>query len=665
MYSAFGRQILALSALILVPGAVLAGTAIAARRLARLGRQVQDLHGCFTGAGLVDEPPARLEVPAVGGVLASLGRARRQGERQIELQRNRVELFKCMRGDQDSEALAASILGFVVPAAGAQAGAFYLARPGQRLILAAALGADESGPPPAVIRTGQGLVGRIAAQRRMRVVRHEDGDGLRLATAAGPARPAGLFVAPYHLGGRLKGVLVLAWLDAEAAAEPDFLRQSAESVAMALDSANSRARVQRLLEATRNQAVILARQQRELQVTNAELARADRYKSEFLANMSHELRTPLNSMLIMSQVLAENRAGHLSADEVDAAQTINRAGSELLLIINDILDMTRVEAGKLDLHHQQLEPVRLVADLEDLFQPVAARQGLRLRTIVAPGVPALVTSDPLRLSQILKNLLNNAIKFTERGEVVLTVRPALAHEHPEGDDDGPWLAFSVTDTGIGMDAATAARVCEPFFQGDGSIGRRYGGSGLGLSISAGLAALLGGHLTVSSSEGEGSTFVLVVPLAATIAAPEPRPSAGPAPARVEAGPGPWRGRLAGRTVLLADDDMRTVFRLSQLLDEMEAEVTIARSADEAVDMAAGRSDLDLLCLAPGLFAGRDDDLVRLVADGPHGPRPCLWLDAAPAVAGLDGPAASLDKPLDAVCVAEACATLCDGRLQPA
>ena len=663
MSSGFGRQILALAALILVPGAVLAGTAIAARRLARLGRQVQDLHGCFTGAGLVDEPPARLEVPAVGGVLASLGRARRQGERQIELQRNRVELFKCMRGDQDPEGLAASVLAFVVPAAGAQAGAFYLARPGQRLILAGAIGTDESGPPPAMIRTGQGLVGRIAAQRRMRVVRHDDGDGLRLATAAGPAPPGGLFVAPYHLGGRLKGVLVLAWLDAEAAAEPDFLRQSAESVAMALDSANSRARVQRLLEATRNQAVILARQQRELQVTNAELARADRYKSEFLANMSHELRTPLNSMLIMSQVLAENRTGHLSADEVDTALTINRAGSELLLIINDILDMTRVEAGKLDLHHQQLEPARLVADLEDLFQPVAARQGLRLRMSVADDTPATLTSDPLRLSQILKNLLNNAIKFTAQGEVALTVRRPLPDECPDGPGDESWLAFAVTDTGIGMDAATVARVCEPFFQGDGSIGRRYGGSGLGLSISAGLASLLGGHLQVSSTEGRGSTFVLVVP--ALAAAPVPPPAAVRTATPPAAELGQWRGRLAGRVVLLADDDMRTVFQLSHLLDGMEAEVRIARSADEAVALAAARPGPDLLCLAAGLFAGRDDDLERLVGGDQAGPRPCLWLGAAPAADGPDGPATSLDKPLDAMRVAAACATLCDPRLQPA
>ena len=503
MFSGFGKQALALAAMILVPGAVLAGTAIAARRLARLGRQVQDLHGCFTGAGLVDDPAGRLDVPAVGGVLASLGRARRQGERQVELQRNRVELFKCMRGDQDPEGLAASILAFVGPAAGAQAGAFYLARPGQRLVLASAFGAHDSGPPPPEIRSGQGLVGRVAAQRRMRIVRPDDGDGLRVATPMGPVPPGGLFIAPYHLGGRLKGVLVLAWLDADAAAEPDFLRQSAESVAMALDSANSRARVQRLLEATRNQAVILARQQRELQVTNAELARADRYKSEFLANMSHELRTPLNSMLIMSQVLAENRAGNLSTDEVDAALTINRAGSELLLIINDILDMTRVGAGKLDLHHQSLEPSRIVADLDDLFQPVAARQGLQLRMVVAPEAPATLTSDPLRLSQILKNLLNNAIKFTEHGEVTLTVRLALEHERPAGCADEPCLAFAVTDTGIGMDAATAARVCEPFFQGDGSIERRYGGSGLGLSISAGLADLLGGHLSVRSVPGAG------------------------------------------------------------------------------------------------------------------------------------------------------------------
>ena len=292
-------------------------------------------------------------------------------------------------------------------------------------------------------------MGRAAEESRIRVI----------SDAPGADGPCHRIVAPFHLAGRVNGLLQLERRDAVGDAELDFLRRSAESVAVALDSAHSRARVQRLLDATRRQADKLARQQQELQTTNAELARADRYKSEFLANMSHELRTPLNSMLIMSQVLAENRKGNLDGDEIEAAMTINKAGSELLMIINDILDLTRVEAGKLDLQFEFTNPRLLVDDVVDLFRPLAERQGLAFEAVVEPDTPAMLQTDPLRVTQILKNLLNNAFKFTEQGGVTITVR------RPQPDEcltatvgDRCWVAFAVSDTGIGMSPETAARV---------------------------------------------------------------------------------------------------------------------------------------------------------------------------------------------------------------
>ncbi len=407
----------------------------------------------------------------------------------------------------------------------------------------------------------------------------------------------------------MKGLLVLAWREAAAAAVPACLAESAESVAVALDSSCSHVRVQRLLEATRSQAVILARQQRELQATNAELARADRYKSEFLANMSHELRTPLNSMLIMSQVLAENRRGRLAEDEVDAALTINRAGSELLLIINDILDMTRVEAGKLDLQPDRVDPRALVADLDDLFRPVADQRDLVYRVETAADVPDVLVSDPLRLRQILKNLLNNAFKFTERGGVTLAVRPALPHELPATPAPGTWLAFAVTDTGIGMDEATAARVREPFFQGDSSIGRRYGGSGLGLSICWRLAELLEGCLSVASVPGRGSSFVLALP-----AAGGPRPADPPrlrrrrrrrTPIRSPPGRGAWPAAgCCWRTTTCARSTA-----CPTCWTAWGAGCTSPATRSEAGELAT-RPAGTWTCSAPAprLFAGREDDL---------------------------------------------------------
>ncbi|MBE0567232.1 MAG: hypothetical protein IH621_14830, partial [Krumholzibacteria bacterium] len=344
------------------------------------------------------------------------------------------------------------------------------------------------------------------------------------------------------------------------------------------------------------------------------------------------------------------------------AQTINRAGGDLLLIIDDILDMTRVESGRLDLHFERLDPRGLAADLEDLFRPVAGRRGLELRVEVAPELPAILVSDPLRLSQILKNLLNNAVKFTERGSVTFTVRPAAPRERPAGPAAGDWVAFSVADTGIGMDPGTAARVCEPFFQGDGSIGRRYGGSGLGLSICARLTDLLGGRLDVESTPGRGSTFVLVLPVTAPGA-----PRGLPVREAPAADPLiPWEGRLAGRTVLLVDGDMRTVYSLSHVLDRMQARVRIARSVAEALDQAAQEPGPDLLCVSPGLFADRPGALRQLFAGPGDRPRPCLWLGAAPAdQPWLPDRTATAPMPLDPLRTAEACTRLCALDLQPA
>ncbi len=611
-------------------GAVLAGTLGAAARLGRLAR---------TGGRVRTTPPP------VAGALESLGRARERSEARLDAHNAQYELALCLRGDQDPESLADAVLGFALPTMRAQAGVFHLARPGQRLVLAARYGLAAAQEPHDELRLGQGLIGRTAAGARPRLLVGAGETGLLLPALDGACEPAAVFVMPFHLDGRLKGVLTAAWADAEDAAEPDFLVESAESVATALDSAHARVRVARLLEATRSQAVMLARQQRELQQTNEELARADRCKTEFLANMSHELRTPLNSMLIMSQVLAENRHGNLTGDEVETALTINRAGNELLLIINDILDMSRVEAGRVDIQPASVPIRQVIADLQDLFRPVAERQGLQLRTSVAKELPPDMVSDPLRLSQILKNLLNNAFKFTEQGEVRLDVREAAEHEKPAAATGAGWLAFAVSDTGIGMSPQTLARISEPFFQGDGSIARRYGGSGLGLSISWRLAGLLGGGLTATSVEGEGSTFVLAVPaaLAAVPAAAEPamKDPASDDGVSLE----PWAGRLAGRSVLLADTDMRAVFEVSRVLDGLGARVTIVRTAGDAVRTMAAET-FGLLCLAPDLFTGHEDDLRRVRGEAADGGPGCLWLASPPplltAPADLVAPAGRAD-----------------------
>ena len=265
----------------------------------------------------------------------------------------------------------------------------------------------------------------------------------------------------------------------------------------------------------------LARQKRDIEIKNAEIEQArqeieerarqldlaSRYKSQFLANVSHELRTPLNSLLILARLLAENPAENLSAKQVEYANVIHSSGSDLLLLINDILDLSRVEAGKLDVHPEPFALGSLAEDLRTVFEPLAAEKRLEFVVASAPDVPAEVVTDRQRLRQVLHNLLSNAVKFTPQGRVELRIR----REIPQIPGAEAGLAFSVSDTGIGISDDSLKTIFEAFQQGDGTTSRRYGGTGLGLAISREVAAVLGGRITAQSVPGGGSTFTLYLP----------------------------------------------------------------------------------------------------------------------------------------------------------
>ncbi|MEA2269621.1 MAG: hypothetical protein QOC64_2231, partial [Solirubrobacteraceae bacterium] len=278
-----------------------------------------------------------------------------------------------------------------------------------------------------------------------------------------------------------------------------------------------------------DKAVLLSQQNRDIEIKNAEielarrgleekaaqLALSSKYKSEFLANMSHELRTPLNSLLILSRMLAENPEGNLAAPQVEFAETIHAAGNDLLALINDILDLSKVEAGKMDLHVGQLALADLCDGVERAFRPLAEDKGLEFSVERDASLPAAIVTDEQRLEQILRNLLSNAVKFTHDGLVTLRV----------GRGEGDTLAFTVTDTGVGIPDDKLALIFEAFQQADGTTSRKYGGTGLGLSISREIARLLGGEIRVRSTPGEGSTFTLLLPVALLA---EARPEAGAA-----------------------------------------------------------------------------------------------------------------------------------------
>ncbi|HEV7476972.1 MAG TPA: ATP-binding protein, partial [Burkholderiales bacterium] len=366
-----------------------------------------------------------------------------------------------------------------------------------------------------------------------------------------------------------------------------------------------------------------------------QLSLSSRYKSEFLANMSHELRTPLNSLLILARLLSDNVGGNLTHKQVEFARTIHSSGAELLALINDILDLAKIESGTVTLNIAQ-EPFSDLRDyVERTFRQMAADKGLAFAVEIADALPESLGTDGKRLQQILANLLSNAFKFTSEGGVTLRLEPAESgwtpgHPVLGGGEDGGVVAFSVIDTGIGIPAAKQRLIFEAFQQADGTTSREYGGTGLGLSISRELARLLGGEIRVSSQPDEGSTFTLYLPLdyrpemLDTVAPATPRLAAAERPSEPrevwpEAAPAEARppqaqadGGIAGRKVLVVDDDIRNVFALASALEMHGLNVVHADSGKEGIEILKRSQDIDLV-LMDVMMPGMDGfDTMRLI-----------------------------------------------------
>jgi signal transduction histidine kinase/DNA-binding response OmpR family regulator/CHASE3 domain sensor protein len=490
---------------------------------------------------------------ALNRMVESLERTFTDLQDQNWLQAGAVQVRDAIRGEKDTRQLGTRLVEALATYIGAPLGTAYLIDSELQYPLAGTFAARQ---PPAQVRPGEGLLGLAIEQKKTLVIDDVPADYGRIASSLGEARPTTLVILPLLYGADCVGVVELGLLRKPTSLELAFLEGNREPLAIGVNAALDFVRLQNLLEETQAQSEELQAQheelenlnaelemqaqklqaseeelrvqQEELQQTNTELEErgllleernteiqqkadelelATRYKSEFLANMSHELRTPLNSVLLLSRLLAENREQNLNDDQVEYARVIQSSGNGLLALIDEILDLSKIEAGQMKLEYEAV-PVGEVADeLRALFGVVAQEKNLDFAVTVEPEVPAVLQTDRQRLGQILKNLLSNALKFTASGRVSLTVRP-----NPTRADQ---LSFVVRDTGIGIAPEKQPLVFEAFQQADGSTKRKYGGTGLGLSISRELAKLLGGDLTLWSRLGEGSEFTLHLPLTST------------------------------------------------------------------------------------------------------------------------------------------------------
>ncbi|MFF9087602.1 HAMP domain-containing protein, partial [Streptomyces sp. NPDC014991] len=497
----------------------------------------------------------------INSMVESLRETTRANQEQDWLKTNLARISGLMQGHRDLPVVAELIMDELVPQVSAQYGAFYLAEDGvsgPELRLVGAYGRPEEDSRPVRIPFGRSLVGQAARSRRTIAVDQLPPGYVTISSGLGRVEPTALLLLPIVFEEQVLGVIELAAVTRFTTVQRDFLQQLVDTIGVNVNTIVANARTdellqesQRLTSELQSRSAELQARQEELQQSNAELEEkaslladqnrdieaknlqieqarqelearaqqlslASKYKSEFLANMSHELRTPLNSLLILAQLLAQNPSRNLTPKQVEYAGIIHSAGSDLLQLINDILDLSKVEAGKMDVTPERVSLRQLIEYVEATFQPMTSQKSLDFTITTAPGAPADLLTDDSRLRQILRNLLSNAVKFTEQGGVELRVEPAADDEVPAGVmRGGAIVAFRVKDTGIGIPEQQLETIFGAFQQADGTTSRKYGGTGLGLSITREIAHLLGGAVTVDSTPGKGSTFALFLPVART------------------------------------------------------------------------------------------------------------------------------------------------------
>jgi signal transduction histidine kinase/CheY-like chemotaxis protein/HAMP domain-containing protein len=606
-------------------------------------------------------------------MIRNLRETMRQNTEQDWLKTNLERFTRMLQGQRDLVTLSNLILSELAPLVSAQHGVFYAlseAADGQPVLrYQGGYGNQERKHLSQVFKLGEGLVGQCALEKKRILLTNVPSDYIQINSGLGESPPLNIIVLPILFEGSVRAVIELASFAAFSPTHQSLLDQLTESIGLVLNTVSATSVTEQLLEQAQSQAYELQSRQEQLRLSNEdlerqaallaeknseveakfqeieaakrlveekalELAASSKYKSEFIANMSHELRTPLNSLLVLAEQLEDNPDGNLTPRQVEYASVIRASGGDLLKLLNDILDLAKVESNTVRFEFSELSLPELRDSMVQTFSPLAETQGLAFSAVLDERLPETMTTDPHRLRQVIKNLLANAFKFTEHGEVELRLELCSAGWSPAADGLSKAesvIAISIRDTGIGIKQELQSSMFEAFAQADGSTERRYGGTGLGLSISRNLVGLLGGEIGLESSLGEGSTFTVYLPVRPRGTAPAVRLMSLPgleAPERPEqvapstsgvtmrvvravvpitgddaeaairgvSGQAFYAGYAAGLTVLVVDDDFRNIFAVTALLERGRIKVIAAQSGPAALEILDARADVDIVLM---------------------------------------------------------------------
>lgn len=568
-------------------------------------------------------------------------------EEQSWFQARIAEIATMYSGIDKMEQLAQQFITKLTPMVGGSYGVFYIKEDEEKLVKLASYAYSNDSVGKKSFRFGEGIIGQAALENKIIHLTSVPDDYMKITSAVGEAVPRHILVVPAAYEGEVLAVVELATFESFSHTEQSLIKEVMDNIGINIKSIFRHNQVKNLLlesqsltEELQTQSEELHLQQEELRQVNEQLEQqygqseektreleetkkmleeqayqltlSSKYKSEFLANMSHELRTPLNSLLILAQILAENTERNLTTKQVEYASTIFSSGNDLLHLINDILDLAKVEAGKMEVYFEEVKIDEIKTFVEHQFNHVAKQKGIEFSIQVDPDLPKVIWTDQQRLQQILKNLLSNAFKFTEEGTVSFNIERTLYNDN----DDHHLFAFSVKDTGVGISKENQTAIFEAFNQLDGTTSRKYGGTGLGLSISKELTQLLEGKIEVESEKGKGTTFTIYIPskeYRKNSKVLQPVGSLAENYGAVESIEAELvtdheymtesfeeiddsKELLKGKKILVVDDDMRNIFAITTALEVHEVEVVFAENGREGIETLQRHPDIDLILM---------------------------------------------------------------------